>query len=509
MISNKILSFLKDYLIKYRVVIIYSILLSIACYGYELFNFTLSLDEEGFSFSKATNRTDWIADGRWGTYFINCLFMPFSLIPYFPTLIAVLCIAMANIIFINSEEHDFFSKLIFSTIFISFPIHSYYLTFNTFSIAIGIGLVSSVLGFVITKEIMKKQNIKYIRLLIPIGLLVISFSIYQAIMVIYVILVLTHILSILIDDDTISHKEIFRKILMFAGIFIFSLILYKLSDNLIKIFYSNDPIIKSRKYLEGYIGWTKKPPLVVFSTLLKSIFNYVSGNRFYGGTIMKSVILFASVLSVIIFLKVKKNLSKIMAITSLILLILSPFAVMIIVGGDLPPRTMFSLAFMVASLWWLCFRNLKLWIKDLVILATIFFMINNIYCTTRLFYSTYVNWQADRDMAIRIVERIYTTDNQLNRKSIPIAFIGAYKHPSNQLFLTTNWEILGCSFFQYNKNDHYRICGFMQTLGINEFKMIDDTKNHEISKKSVNMPSWPQNGSVAHFGDTIVIKLSD
>lgn len=499
---------LRAYLIKHKIIIIYSILIAIGCYGYELFNFSLSLDEEGFSFSKAINRTDWIADGRWGTYFINCVFMPFSIIPYLPTLIAVLGIAFSASIFINSEEHDLLSKLVFCTIFITFPIHSYYLTFNTFTIAIGIGLVLSVLAFVITKKAIAATPYRYIQFIIPILLLTISFSTYQAIMIVYVILSIAHILSIFIKGEVVDLKKIVRTVLILISVFILAFLLYKLIDLLVKFLYSDNSIVKNRKYLDGYNGWGKSENYVVVNNLINSIYRYIRGQRFYGGGIMNSVFLIVPSLIVVFSIKVKGLFQKILAVFFLLFLVLSPFAVMMMVGRDLPPRAMLSLAFMLASLWWLLFINFKNWIKDVFVLATVFFLFSNIYCTTRLFYSTYVNWQADRDMTNRITERIYAL-NVSSNEHISVVFIGAYKHQDNQLFLSTNWDILGCSFFQYNKGDAYRIFSFMKTLGINDFKFVDDTPTNIISQKYKDKPSWPQRGSVFICGDTVVVKLSN
>jgi len=74
-------SSLKDYFLRHWVIIIYSFLVAFFCYGYELFNFTLSIDEEVQSFIKAIDFKKNLADGRWGSYLFQVIFSPYSLMP--------------------------------------------------------------------------------------------------------------------------------------------------------------------------------------------------------------------------------------------------------------------------------------------------------------------------------------------------------------------------------------------------------------------------------------------
>ncbi len=508
--NKSFISQIKFYCEKNKTIIIYSFILAIVCYGYELFNFSLSIDEELFSFVKATEMNVWVADGRWGIYFINILLMPFSVLPYYPTLISILCMALACIIFINGETTSLLQKIVFSTIFISHPVHSYYLTFNIYIIPIGIGIVLSTISFVLSKKILSPSNkINYLISFLSIISLTISFSTYQALIPIYLILTVSHLINKMISDKTITVKEIVKEIIVFAIVFIIAFSLYKIFDLIFKQLLVSSQTINSRKYLDNFQGWGKHTFKRVITNTITNISNYFIGKRFYGGGITLSALLLAPILFLNILIKVKERLLKFFGIILILILIISPFTIMIIAGNDLPPRAMLSISFMVASLWWLVLINSNYWIKRLIAIIALFVFLNNFYFTTKLFYTANTSWQTDLDVANRIVERIYYVKNPKENKSIPVVFIGKYNHPQNEFFQRSNWNVFGYSFFEWDNGSQIRINRLIKTLGINDISMVYLDNDSPLHNKSKDLPCWPYKGSVVLVGDTVIVKLSE
>ncbi|MCJ7695316.1 MAG: glucosyltransferase domain-containing protein [Anaerolineaceae bacterium] len=70
------------YLKENAVVILTLVVIIVSAYGFELFNFNLSIDEEVHAFY--TNPDVWIREGRWGIYLMRKIFFPYAILPFMP-----------------------------------------------------------------------------------------------------------------------------------------------------------------------------------------------------------------------------------------------------------------------------------------------------------------------------------------------------------------------------------------------------------------------------------------
>ena len=155
-------NYFKNYVIENRYIIFFSFLIAILSFGYELFNFTLSIDEEIDSFRSAQDSYVYIFVGRWGLYFLNQLVAPHSTMPYFPTLIALFGITLSSVLFLSSQKDNLTAKLVFAIIFISSPIHSYYLAFNTSGLYYSIGMVLTTIAFLLYQKAIESKKTLFI-----------------------------------------------------------------------------------------------------------------------------------------------------------------------------------------------------------------------------------------------------------------------------------------------------------------------------------------------------------
>jgi hypothetical protein len=497
---------LKDYINRNKTIIIYSIIIAIVCYGYELFNFSFSIDEELDSFTSAIDLKRRILRGRWGIYLINIFLFPHSVIPYLPTLISILGVALTAILFINSEKCDLRSKIVFCTIFISFPLHSYYMAFNFFNYYVGIGMVLSVISYLMVKRALEGSLHKKILYLLAIPLLTVSISIYQGMIPIFIFMALVHILLLYLNEEFISKKEIIKRITGSVLVFCCSFLLFKLIEIGLKYLFFHS-IHEKDIYMESFNSWGILPDMQNITSLIKSTIWYLLGKRFYGGFALGSTLIFIPFLFFIILKNVKGGMKKTLSLFILIAIILCPFFVMYYLGTPLPPRSLIALPLFLALIWWLSYQYLKPWLKKIMLLAAFLLFFSNTYQTTRLFYTNYVSWQADRDMANRIIERIYSLDLP-EAEQIQVAFIGKYDHPGNELFFKTN-DIFGASFFYWDNGNPDRMNGLFKSIGINNLRVVPQNIRNKISESVDSMPCWPQKGSVALSGDIVVVKLSD
>lgn len=496
-------SLLIDFYKRNKILILYSILISIITYGYELFNFTLSIDEEIQSFRAASGNTIWIEQGRWMTYFINLLVLPHSIIPYFTTLIAILCIAISAVLIINSFGGNLTSQLVFSTIFISIPSHTYYLAFNTFNASCGIGVVMVVLSYIYYKKAVQDSNINVYYLLISSLLLALSIGVYQSLITIFISAVLAFILNLIINEKEKNGKIFLITVAYAILILLFGSLFYKIGDYFVKIIYS----MQNSKYIEDYWGWNKNSITDILDNIIKTISSFLNGSRFYSGYTMKSLYLVIPIILYHIFFRIDGLLRKVFAVVILEIFILSPFILMFVIGSPLDPRTVLALPLLLGSLWWFASQKSGKIIQRLLIIVAAFIFINNVYTTTRLFYSCHVAEQADRGMANRIAERICSLDINEKLTNIPVAFVGRYQHETNELFL--NNDVFGASFFYWDNGNPHRMVLFMKTLGISNLVVADKEQYDKAYNICYNMPKWPNKGSVILFDNFVIVKLSD
>lgn len=495
-----------NYLIKNKVIIIYSFIIAIICYGYELFNFSLSIDEEVVTFLRASEFYDWVCDGRWGTYLTNLFFARSSVIPYFPTLISILSIAVSGFLYINNETEDLPTRIVFCTIFITYPLHSYYLAFNMLSVSLGFGLILSVLSFIIIKEALTESKINYWKSALSIAALLFSISIYQGTITIFVLLTVTHLFFESIKNESFTLKILLKKAAPFLLVFIISLIGYKLIDIVFKHIFEEK--IQGRNYIENFKNWGKLPVKTIIYSVIGNTILYFTDRIFYGGYAIYSIFIIVPFILFQIIRRIKKFAGRILTIFLLIAMVMTPFLIMYIFGTFIPPRSMLALPFMIAILWFILYRNISEKFKKIVLGVTFIVLIGNTYCTTRLFYSAYTSWQADRDMANRIIERIYSLELPVENEKIPIAFIGKYQFEENQLFMKTK-DVFGASFFEWDNGNPYRMNLIFNTVGENHFQVVIPNENNGLIEKSMDMPDWPYKGSVVYRDGVVVVKLSE
>ena len=96
------ISRMHSYLNQNLILVTTLLLIIIAAYGFELFNFNLTIDEEVHVFSPQADR--WIEQGRWGMYLLNRFLLPQPVIPFVPLFTALTFHLIAILLLLNSWE---------------------------------------------------------------------------------------------------------------------------------------------------------------------------------------------------------------------------------------------------------------------------------------------------------------------------------------------------------------------------------------------------------------------
>ena len=137
---------------KNSIVIFIFIVIGILCWGFEITNWTMTIDEEAMLHQdKIAWAIRWIGDGRWGITIIKLLLPTNYVLPFFNGFLSMfLLLVSASIIafFIYSKAGTIFSQVVAGTLFLSCPILAYYLMFDTFSVELSLGILFSIISAV-------------------------------------------------------------------------------------------------------------------------------------------------------------------------------------------------------------------------------------------------------------------------------------------------------------------------------------------------------------------------
>jgi hypothetical protein len=502
--------YLFDYFKTNRWLIIFSLLIAVLSFGYELFNFSLSIDEEIDSFRNANNSYVFISVGRWGLYLINLFFQPVSVVPYYPTLIALLCLSATSIIFVTNSSGSMTSKMVFTILFITSPIHSYYLAFNTSGMYYAMGMVLTAIAFQLYRTICNKTKFEFKHYFFVVMLMAFSISLYQSNLVFFIVFVVYYLLMELLTREKYRWNDLLYAIGVLLGIVITSYIVYKIGD------YSAREILQAlneknnTEYIDNFSKWGVLKTDHILSLIYNETIEYLTGTGLSGsplGLSLKSLLIILIIIIIQIMISEKRKLQKTLSMIALTFLVISPFVILYLYGTKLPIRAMIPVTLMIALLWFISYQQAGSLVRKILFLAAFVILINNTFINTRLFYATNIAWQADRDIANRIIERIYQLNPPIEKGKINVVFSGNYTHSENPLFYKS--EIHGASFFEWSPGKTYRMKAFLKTIGINEINDLPVSKLEHRKSEIKAMPSWPNYGSVVLIDDIVVVKLSD
>jgi Glucosyl transferase GtrII len=152
-------------------------------YGYELFNFSLSIDEELYTFG-LSGPLGWLQQGRWGMALFSWVLPRISALPVVSTALfgAGLLFTVAHLA--AHYRLQGLSALLFGVVLIASPIWPHIVEFNSLSYGIGIGLALCAIGV----RLLRDRR----RLVIGFGFAALVFSggIYQTLLLAAMVMVL-------------------------------------------------------------------------------------------------------------------------------------------------------------------------------------------------------------------------------------------------------------------------------------------------------------------------------
>ena len=481
-------------ILRRRKLLWFCVLVGVIAYGYELFHFNFSIDEEVFA--ELENPVQWwIGVGRWGMALLNVVLLEFAAVPVVTTLLTIVGLSL-SVVFTAAvwREEDGVAIRIAAPFAIAFPTLSFIMTFsvNNFGAGIGLALAASSI-YVITCG-------GWRMIALSATLLGVAMGMYQScLFVTFPIIAIYYFLG----ERSKGTGPVGGWVLYAVNV-LAAAVIYLLVAKLLLVINGME-----LRYIQEYFNISDfaQRPVEIFTELSLVIMKYLYGRHyiFIENQMVLGVTLMAAVL-IAIRVEFGKGISAVAALLAVVFLVLlSPFALSIIAAQEMPPRTYVALPLAVASIVFLGARaagHRARWL--LGILAFICFVkfaaINN-----RLSYSENLSWQADRELAAKIIEKAEENGIRFTEDYVPLFVLHAPTRFKSRILFPA--DTMGASFFRFAAGSYDRVAKFMNTTGIVRFRPANGEEIRRILAKTDSLSDWPEAGSVAMVDGVFVIKF--
>lgn len=490
--------------------LVYLVLISVIAFGYELFNFSLTIDEELYAVKTSTSQAvGWVQEGRWSMYLLSYLFPVNSIIPFVPMLIT-LCFSALSFAIVTRVIgfKRGLNEYIAAPFFVACPVLYYSYSFNTLNYGIGIGFFTGALSVLLFTRAKGIGKWVYSSMLMAF-----SIGIYQALIPWLIVLCLFHMLGKILSDDEITPKELIRHSLHFVLLMALSFIFYYLISKLMYFVLALQP----SSYLSGYQRWDLT--WSYFNQVITSIKDsmkvyYTGGVSAYYEPISVLGILFSSALLVTIALILKCRRNFFVRMTGaliLFLIILTPFSMYFLLGYAMPARTMLAIPLVLSGLILFALTVPYRPLKFLIVVFAIFCAFRFISINNRFAFSDQMAWQADREFTTRIYTEMEKAQESLPVKSDseqwPLMLVGS--HSFKEYPTMVKRETIGESFYSWGSGHIGRALSLMRTMGLHDFSAATFDQQRSVIRHAHEMPVWPSHGAVAVVGGVMVVKIGN
>ena len=467
------------------------------CYGYEIFNFNLTIDEEVHSDYVGWIAT-WNAQGRWGMGLLSALVMPSTVVPTVSILIG-LCLTLLAFYMILKDAFrlDEMAATFVAALSITVPTLAFIFTFSTIAYGIGIGFA------VLTAAYFLIRAGGWHQLAAAVALAGFAIGIYQT-FVMVVFLVAGLALWAQIEREGVKSIQ---STLGKASVFIFGAVsFYAVVDVL-----SRKILSITIGYVGGFVdfGSFLESPWQYFLASIGRTFNMVALSSDHFG-LTSPWLSIAVVLALLIVVFKKRAQSSLIVTVSLGMLIglawlLCIFADAVSAGGA-PLRSVIYLPVVVGitlAAGYSRAGRLSVLLSAVVILA----IVGNSVISNHLFASSANAERLDEFLSNEIVREVkILRPDASDYDVLKLEVVGKRSWPVSRVMFKR--ETFGASFFEWSGGNRYRIAAYLRTKGL-MVRAASEEERVRVWEDAQEMPCWPTPGWVQIQEGILVVKLSD
>lgn len=485
-------------------------LISVIAFGYELFNFSLTIDEELYAVKTSTSQAvDWVPEGRWSMYLLSFLFPVNSIIPFVPLLVTLYfsALSFAVVTRIFSAKRSL-ADYIAAPFFIACPVLYYSYSFNTLNYGLGIGFFAGALSLYLFTYL--KITTKWIYSSI---LMAFSIGVYQAFLPWLLVLCCFHLLGKILGDDKISLKAVRQLGIQLLILVTLSLIVYYAISKLMHFMLGLQPSSYLSIYLRWSLSWTYFDQVI--NSIKDDIFRYYAGSKaiYYESIKLLGILFFSSLLLIIVsILKSAQSIFvKLIGVLLLGFIVVTPFSMYFLLGYAMPIRTMLAIPLVLSGVIFFALSISFRPVKFLLVVIAVFCAFRFVSINNRFAFSDQMMWQADREFTSRIYSQMEKSQDELpiklSSQQWPFMLIGS--HSWNEYPTMVRRENIGESFYYWGSGYIGRALALMRSMGIHDYAPATVEKQRSILRKAHEMPVWPSDGSVAVVEGAMVVKIGN
>lgn len=505
---------IKEFISENKYNIFISTMFILSVYLIKVISLATSIDNEAAISVPHSLYSAWLSMGRVTLVYLKKIFGLTVYNPFFTMFMLITLMVFSTVIwgmifdYVSGKKRKF-KYWIFSSVFFTSPIMAEQFGFvmQAVEVLVAIDIVGINLYFFYKYFIEKKNTIF---LLINILFTGLAFSVYQAITTIYVTAAICLFILYITREDVTDTKEIWKFIVCIMLSFAASYIVYYLLAKLVFLLKN----IQETNYTGDQVSWG----ILSVKDCLKNIYYYIK-NTIMGYSIFYSKIylIVAPLLVLNTFYKKKEYFKNkyYLYILAIFALLITPFLMGIILGGEPTKRTSISHPFMIAFSIMYIYSEIEKYIKNKRSLPLILCLIAYVpfyqgVASSRLYYTEYITNKESEIIATKISDKIEEiTGSYLPQQKV--VFIGCMQlNRNNSCYELSDLEYVGRSFFETSfstTHGSFLMRNYLSTLGI-EYLCPSDEDARKAEEYAKNMPQWPDKSSIQKLDDMVIVKLS-
>ena len=466
-------------------------------YGYEIFNFNLTIDEEIHA-GHSGKWSEWISQGRWGMALLNFFVVQNTVTPVVSIFLGLTGLVIGMVLLLkNTFEINQAGILSITALGITTPTLPFTLTFSTLAYGVGFAFLALALSSVLIGK--KSLPSAFLACLLA----AFAISVYQTFVFALAMLSVVHALYNRGNSTlTVLEKYKFPIIYFFGGVLIYIL----LNFVVLKVASLDVVYIGGFVDLNGFFQSPIQKIMVSFGRVVKIL--SLSPSLFGIHSIWLGAVVLASIFFSFVYPLLNKRYYTLFYTGGTLIAIV---AVMVladaIARGGAPLRSLVyfpvGIAIIVACAFTVSGKVGQLILIILCGLA----VIGNSQINNHLFASSTSAEFRDRILAETIFNEIRRLQPERSEYSVlKVEVIGNRKWPVTGI--QSKKETFGASFFEWGGGNRHRVAAYLNLNGLASIGASEEDRIR-IYKQEQSLPIWPNNGWISINDDVLVLKLGD
>lgn len=464
-------------------------------YGYEVFNFNLTIDEEIHAL-KSGQWNAWIAQGRWGMAFLNYALLPNPITPVVSIFLGVTGMAVGMMFFVkDSFKVSRLSIVSITALAITTPTLAFTYTFSTLAYGVGCAF----LAISISNSLIYRRN--WLSVFFASVLAAFAISVYQTFVFVLVIFIVVHVWRAHAESG-FGNNAIYKHLAVYIS---GSLLIYFLINLLVlKVASLDIEYVGQFLDLRGFI----QNPLEKILVSADRVFNVLRLHPGFFGihSVWLGVVLLLSIIFSFAYPLLKRDSYKLLGGVAVLL---AAFAILVfadaIAQGGAPLRSVIYFPVAIAVVVGLGFAVTGDVGKRVLVILCLLAVVGNSMVNNHLFASSASAEFRDKMLAEAIIGEVHRLEpGKTGHAILKIELVGNRMWPVTGVQSKT--ETFGASFFEWDGGNRHRVAAYLTLNGIAAIGATEEERVR-VYMEQKSMPIWPHVGWMAFSGDVLILKF--